>query len=160
MNGVPSEAPVDNNDGPVMHLDYGTITPLSNHRPSAIYDNGYQRAPYVQKTINSEKDRHSSGENVEKHEIRRLTKFLIDEERRTILEEENDMKQLIKVMREEEREDREIKLLAKLLENDERRKIREEKNDIKQLVQMMRDEEKEEKRSIAELIKDGCYGCL
>ena len=119
---------------------------------TANYKSGNQGAPRVQKTMKADKDRHSVEENREKHEIKRLTKFLIDEERRKKLEEKNDMKQLIKVMRVEERE---IKLLAKLLECDERRKIREEKNDIKRLVQMMRDEQKEEKRSIAKLIKDG-----
>ena len=118
---------------------------ISNQQQSAIY-NGNQRAP------RAEKDQQSTEENEEQHEIRMLTKFFKDEDRRKKQEEKNDIKQLIEVMRNEERV---IKSLAKLLEGEERQKKREEENDMKRLIQMMREEEREEKRSTAKLIEDG-----
>jgi len=118
---------------------------ISNQQQSATY-NGNQRAP------RAEKDQRSTKEIEEQHEIRMLTKFFKDEDRRKKQDEKNDIKQLIEVMRNEERD---IKLLANILEDEERQKKREEENDMKRLIQMMKEEEREEKRSTAKLIKDG-----
>eukprot|EP00956_Cyclotella_meneghiniana_P032069 scaffold86406_cov44-Cyclotella_meneghiniana.AAC.2 len=49
VNGVLSEAPVANNDGPDMHPDHGTAALVLNQHQSATYNNRNQRSSCVKK---------------------------------------------------------------------------------------------------------------